>query len=87
MLKQADRNGNTLSNVTRDAWDHDVNLSTLTRNNPMTATSPHVSIIGHCTDEDLLAHISDIEVANGWANRFLFAKVYRAKQLPSPGRA
>lgn len=87
VLKQTDRKGNTLSNITRDGWDHRQTLSTLTRNNPLTATNPHISIIGHCTDEDLRAHISDTEVANGWANRFLFAKVHRAQRLPSPGRA
>jgi hypothetical protein len=86
VLKQTDRKGNTLSNVTRDAWDHR-NLSTLTRHNPLVATNPHISIIAHCTVEDLLAHINNTEIANGWANRFLFVKVDRARRLPSPGRA
>lgn len=86
VLKQTDRKGNTLSNVTRDAWDHR-SLSTLTRHNPLTATNPHISIIAHCTVEDLLAHLTNTEVANGWANRFMFAATHRDKLLASPGRA
>ena len=75
------REGNTLSAVMRQAWD-DGDLSPLTRNNPMTSTGAHVSIVGHITQQELLARMDDTSKANGFANRFLWAVVKRSKKLP-----
>jgi len=75
------RAGNILSEVVRQAWD-DGNLSPLTRNNPMTATGAHISIIGHITRQELLARLDDTSKGNGFANRFLWALVRRSKLLP-----
>src|SRR5262249_36477590 len=61
-------------------------LSTLTKNAPATATHAHVSIIGHITGHELLRYLSRTELANGFANRFLFACVRRSKLLPRGGR-
>jgi hypothetical protein len=86
-LKQFSRQGNTLSNVLRDAWDSPRVLRTLTRNAALCATGAHISLIGHSTTEDLLAHLGQLEVANGLANRFLFVYAERSRLLPIPGRA
>jgi hypothetical protein len=80
-LKVADRNGNTLTSVLRSAWDADV-LRTLVRNAPMTATGAHISLIGHITQEELLRNFTDVDMANGLGNRFLWVSVKRSKLLP-----
>jgi hypothetical protein len=48
VLQVMNREGNTLSEIVRCAWDHR-NLETMTRNSPAIATDPHISIIGHIT--------------------------------------
>jgi hypothetical protein len=75
------REGNTLSAVMRQAWD-DGDLSPLTRNNPIKSTGAHISIIGHITQQELLARMDDTSKANGFANRFLWVIVKRSKELP-----
>ena len=52
---------------------------------PQTATDPHISIVGHITIEELRARITRTDMANGFANRFLFAVVKRSKKLPFGG--
>lgn len=84
VLKQTERQGNTLSVVVRDAWDRG-KLSTLTKNSPAKATDAHVSVVGHITDEELRRYLTTTECANGFANRFLFACVRRSKSLPDGG--
>jgi len=85
-LKQFSRDGNTLSNLLRDAWDGKPTLRTMTRNSPLRATEPHISVIAHSTPEDLHDHFSNLEAANGLGNRFLFALTDRSKFLANPGR-
>jgi hypothetical protein len=63
------REGNILSAVIRQAWDSG-DLSPLTRNNPITATGAHVTIVGHITKQELLARIDDTSKANGFAIDF-----------------
>ncbi len=81
-LKVMERDGNTLSPVIRDAWDHG-NLSFLTKREPLAARGAHISIIGHITTEELTRSLTATEKANGFANRFLFALVRRSRLLPS----
>ena len=81
-LKKMQREGNTLSPVMRDAWDHG-NLSPLTKTDRIAATGAHISIIGHSTVEELLRYLTATERGNGFANRFLFALVQRSKLIPS----
>jgi hypothetical protein len=83
MLKMFRREGNILSATLRAAWDGAL-LRTLTRAAPLRATKAHISLIAHTTKEDLRAHLADLDVANGVANRFLFIAVQRARVLPEP---
>jgi hypothetical protein len=83
-ISVAERPGNTLSPLIRRAWDGD-KLSTLTRNSPLTATGAHISIIGHITVDELRVRINRTELANGFANRFLFVLSRRSKVLPFGG--
>ncbi|MFC1851832.1 bifunctional DNA primase/polymerase [candidate division CSSED10-310 bacterium] len=78
------RNGNTLSAILRSAWDSG-DLRVLTRHNAVSATAAHISIIGHITCQELRAGLSDVEVANGFANRFLWIFVKRSQLLPDGG--
>jgi hypothetical protein len=84
VLKQTTRQGNTLSPVVRQAWDSG-DLRILTRSNPAKATDAHISIIGHITAQELRSNLTETEVANGFANRFLWSEVRRSKCLPDGG--
>jgi hypothetical protein len=75
------RDGNTLSSVLRDIWDHG-DLRTLTKNSPLKATGAHLSLVGHITDEELRRLLTDIAMANGFGNRILWVCVRRAQLLP-----
>lgn len=81
-LRMMQREGNTLSPIIRDCWDHG-NLSPLTKHDRIKATGAHISIIGHSTRDELLRYLTATERANGFANRFLFALVKRSKFIPS----
>jgi hypothetical protein len=85
VLRALQRDGNRLSAVLRQAWDHGM-LRTLTKT-PRTATGAHVSIVGHITAEELRALLSELDTANGLANRFLWLCVRRSRILPHGGRA
>jgi hypothetical protein len=84
VLKVMRRDGNTLSEIIRDAWDGR-DLRVITKHSPAKATAPHVSIVGHITRADLHQHLDATEAANGFANRFLWLCVRRSKELPDGG--
>jgi len=85
VLKVMERQGCTLSDTLRSAWDADV-LENMARNkNGLKATGAHVSIIAHITKTELLRYLTATEAANGLANRFLWACVKRSKELPEGG--
>jgi DNA polymerase I-like protein with 3'-5' exonuclease and polymerase domains len=79
------REGNILSRVIRDAWDCRYLLATMTKNSPTRATKPFISVIGHITADELRQTLDHTSMANGYANRFLFACVKRSKLLPHGG--
>jgi hypothetical protein len=85
VLKQTERQGNTLSAVLRQAWDG-CTLRTLVKNNPNCATDAHVSLVGHVTADELKRYLTLTESANGFANRHLFVCTDRSKLLPEGGR-
>jgi hypothetical protein len=79
------RPGNTVSRIIRDAWDGRSRLETLTKNSPACVTAPMISIVSHITIEELRESLDRTAMANGYANRFLFACVRRAQLLPHGG--
>jgi hypothetical protein len=83
VLAVGGREGNIISQVIRQCWD-DGNLRTMTKN-PESATGAHVSIIGHVTLDELRRRLDHIDIANGFANRFLWVCARRSKRLPSGG--
>jgi bifunctional DNA primase/polymerase-like protein/primase-like protein/uncharacterized protein DUF3987 len=78
------RDGNTLSPIVRDLWDHG-NARTMAKGAPARTTGAHVSIIGHITSEELRRGLTATERANGFANRFLFVCVRRVRSLAFGG--
>ena len=85
VLKVMGREGNTLSPVLRMAWDGRP-LEALTKNSRVKSERPHISIVGHCTRDELKKHLTETEYANGFGNRFLWICVQRSKILPEGGK-
>ncbi len=85
VLGRARREGNVLSPVLRDVWDGR-RLMTMTRKqNALMATGHHVAVIGHITPTELIAKLSDSDMAGGLVNRFLPVYSVRSKRLPDGG--
>jgi Protein of unknown function (DUF3987) len=83
-LAVMERHGNTISTTIRNAWD-DRRLQTMTKSSPMTATGAHISIVAHITEAETRSRLTRTDMANGFANRFLFCSVKRSKFLPHGG--
>jgi hypothetical protein len=84
VLVVLNREGNILSRIVRDAWDCRPKLTTLTKQK-FEATEPYISIIAHITVSELQRKLDETAMANGFANRFLFGCVKRARLLPHGG--
>lgn len=84
VLKVMARKGSTVSELIRQAFDSQ-GLNILSRNNPAKSTNPHVSIIAHTTPSDLRRYLDDVDVGNGFLNRFLLVYSKRSKLLPQGG--
>lgn len=85
VFKVCQREGNTLSPLLRVAWDGGT-LSPMTKNSRLTATNPHVNIIGHITNYELKSLLSGNDIYNGLVNRMLWACVRRTGKIPFPKR-
>jgi hypothetical protein len=86
VLKASGRDINTLSPVLRAAWDGRP-LALLTRTAPARASGAHISVVGHITGAELAHHLSAVEAANGFLNRFIFIACRRQRLLPDGGNA
>ncbi len=85
VLQMSSRDGNTLSNVMRDAWDGSP-LRVMARSNKDSCQHPHISLIANITQEELLKPLSASNQSNGFANRILWCCAKRSKQLPYGGK-
>ena len=83
-LTAAARQGNTLSETARKAWDARRVLNTKGKISPEKATGSHISLIGHITRLELLKSVQEIENKNGFSNRILWIATHRAKTVPEP---
>jgi hypothetical protein len=81
ILKVMRREGNTLSPVLRDAWDHG-DLTITTKTLAARASSAYLSVIGHITVDELRQELRSLDAANGFANRFCWFAVKRSQELP-----
>jgi putative DNA primase/helicase len=83
VLAQVKREGNILSATIRNLWDGR-DIEPLTKTSQMTATKPHVVIIGHITGHELREKSTENDAANGLLNRFMLLHVHRPKLVPLP---
>jgi hypothetical protein len=83
VLRVMEREGNTLSARLREGWDTG-DMSNLTKQG-LRATGAHLSVVGHVTPQELRRLLTDVDAANGLANRFLWLAVRRSKLLPLGG--
>jgi hypothetical protein len=84
VLRQFERQGNTLSGILRQAWEGGP-LRTLVKTSPARCKEPHLSLIGHITADELRKCLTATDAANGLANRHIFTCVKRSKMLPDGG--
>ncbi len=84
VLSVSGRDGSTLSEVLRNAWDSG-NIQTVTKNNSLRATGAHISVIGHITETELGKKMDNNAIFNGFGNRFLIVCAKRARLLPDGG--
>lgn len=80
-LRLIDQQGSILSAVLRQAWESG-DMRLLNKNSPEKATNAHISVIGHCTVDELRRYLTNTEIANGFGNRHLFVCTRRSKVLP-----
>ena len=85
VLRVSQRDGNTLIAVLRQAWDGG-RLRVMTRNQPLLASDCHISVLGHITKDELSRTLHAVDVANGLANRFLWACCRISRLLPDGGQ-
>jgi len=83
MSKMGQRNGNTLSETLRKAWDSPRFLRNDNKNSPLRASDPHISLIGHTTREELAGTLKPVELENGMANRVLWCAARRTRDMPN----
>jgi phage/plasmid primase-like uncharacterized protein len=83
VLAQCKRSNSILSSSIRNLFDGKT-LAPLTKTNRISATNPHVVIIGHITKFELNSISSFLEASNGFLNRFLICAIERDHLVPLP---
>jgi hypothetical protein len=78
------REAGQLSPLLRCAWDGG-DLSVHDGHRLIHATTPHISLVGHITRDELLRYIGRTETHSGFANRCLWTGVHRSQSLPNGG--
>jgi hypothetical protein len=72
-LRALQREGNRLSALIRQAWDSGC-LRSLTKV-PLIATHAHIGIAAHITFKELLLLLPQVDLVNGFANRYIWLAV------------
>ncbi|MBD8607565.1 DUF3987 domain-containing protein [Aeromicrobium sp. CFBP 8757] len=85
LLAAAGRKDATLSATLRTAWDGD-EITRDTIKETMRATHPHVGIVAHVTQHELVKMMTKNDSSNGYANRFLHVFSERTTVHPEPGK-
>lgn len=83
VLAQAKREGNILSATLRNLWDGR-DIEPLTKTSQVTATKPHIVLIGHITVHEVVERSTENDAANGTLNRHMMFHVHRPKLVPLP---
>jgi hypothetical protein len=83
-LKVMRREGSTLSENLRTAWDSGI-LASRTKGKRMEVRDAHVGVMAHITEDELRRELGAAAYFNGFANRFLWMSVSRVRLLPFGG--
>lgn len=83
LMTRSARSG-SLSGVLRQAWDGD-DLRTRTKKGSMTATRPHIAVLGHMSPTEFMSMMKAKELAGGSYNRYLIFHVHQVQSLPDGG--
>ena len=83
-LAVMERSGNNLSPVIRNAWDG-LLLQTMTKTRRSRRPARISRLSATSRKDELRARLTRTDMANGFANRFLFCLVRRSKLLPYGG--
>jgi hypothetical protein len=81
-LDKMRREGNIIEHTLREGWDCPELLASASKHSPTKVTNPHLGVVGHITVDELRRKLDRVSMANGFANRFLFAYGRRTKLLP-----
>jgi hypothetical protein len=85
-LKQGRREGSTLSEILREAWDGKRLSIANRKQNALSATGYAVSVVGDITPTVLPKLLAKgTEGEDGWANRFLWCCLRSVRDIPSGG--
>ncbi len=77
------RDGNTLSAIIRGFYD-DGNAEPLTKSARIKATGAHVVIVTHIVELELVSLLSQVQMSNGFGNRFLWIMARRQQLIALP---
>src|SRR5260370_7730308 len=78
------REGNTLSMILRDLYDGASVARSSPKANPIVASGAHFGMIGQITPEELGRKLQEVELFNGFPNRFLWVLTKRLHSRPNP---
>lgn len=85
VLRMNQREGNTLSEGVRAFYDGHA-WGPLVKRDRYSVTRPHLNVLGNITIEELRELMPSCQLFNGFANRFMWPYVYRARVMPRPPR-
>jgi len=84
ILRVASRDGSVLSAVIRDAWDGRQLQNNVKKSRLVAPAGSMITIVADVTLDELRRELHSSEIANGFANRFLFGVVRRTKKIARP---
>ena len=86
VLRVARREQSILSQVIRQAFDYKPLQHRTKTYGKIIATGHHLSVIGSITPKELAASSTELDIENGWLNRFLFIHSAVTRVLPFGGQ-
>lgn len=85
VLSKGARQGSSLMQILREAWDGNTLRSMARSSNKLVATNPHITVVGHVTPGEFHAKLTKGEIDGGSINRLLIVLSRRSKELPDGG--
>ena len=86
VLRVARREQSILSQVIRQGFDYKPLRHRTKTDGVIAATDHHLSVIGSVTPKELVDCSTELDLVNGWINRFIFCHSEILRTLPFGGR-